>query len=140
VGLGDFCKREVVAVANEKNLIPMDQRSSEEARELGRLGGIASGEARRRKRAMKDAADYYLSLPVKDGRVRGKLMRRGIDPNDVDNQMAMIAGLVDAATRGDARAGKLVVDILGEDAKAEIVDDQLERAYKLLEGIDSVIK
>ena len=34
---------------NEQNLIPMEQRSPEEAREMGRKGGRASGEARRRK-------------------------------------------------------------------------------------------
>ena len=127
-------------MANEQNLIPMDQRSEEEARELGRRGGIASGEARRRKRALREAADYYLSLPVTDGRTRGKLVRRGIDPNDVDNQMAMVAGLVDAATCGDARAGRLVVDILGEDGKTESVSDQLERACRLLEDIDCAIE
>ena len=39
-------------------------KSTEEAREKGRAGGIASGKARRRKRAMREAADLYLSLPV----------------------------------------------------------------------------
>lgn len=37
---------------NEQNLIPFSERSKEEAREMGRQGGIASGEARRRKRTM----------------------------------------------------------------------------------------
>lgn len=100
----------------EKNLIPMDQRSEDEARELGRQGGIASGAARRRKRALKEAADLYLSLPVSDRRKWNALARRGIDPEDIDNQMAMIAGLTDAAAGGDARAGRLIVDILGEEA------------------------
>ncbi len=103
-------------MSNEKNLIPMDQRSEDEARELGRQGGIASGAARRRKRALKEAADLYLSLPVSDRRKWNALAKRGIDPEDIDNQMAMIAGLTDAAAEGDARAGRLIVDILGEEA------------------------
>ena len=101
---------------NEKNLIPMDQRSKSEARELGRNGGIASGVSRRRKRSLKEAADLYLSLPVSDRKMWNKIARKGVDPEDIDNQMAMIIGLTMAATAGDAKAAKVIVDLLGEDA------------------------
>ena len=104
---------------NEKNLIPMDQRSKSEARELGRNGGIASGISRRRKRSLKEAADLYLSLPVSDRKMWNKISRRGVDPDDIDNQMAMIIGLTMAATAGDAKAAKIIVDLLGEDAHSE---------------------
>ena len=104
---------------NEKNLIPMDQRSKSEARELGRNGGIASGVSRRRKRSLKEAADLYLSLPVSDRKMWNKISRRGVDPDDIDNQMAMIIGLTMAATAGDAKAAKIIVDLLGEDAHSE---------------------
>ena len=104
---------------NEKNLIPMDQRSKEEARELGRKGGQASGASRRRKRSLKEAADLYLSLPVSDRKMWNKISRRGVDPKDIDNQMAMIIGLTMAATAGDAKAAKVIVDLLGEDAHSE---------------------
>lgn len=40
---------------NEKYLIPADKRSSDEARENGRKGGIASGQARREKRLLKES-------------------------------------------------------------------------------------
>ena len=101
---------------NEKNLIPMDQRSKSEARDLGQKGGIASGISRRRKRSLKEAADLYLSLPVSDRKMWNKISRRGVDPDDIDNQMAMIIGLTMAATAGDAKAAKIIVDLLGEDA------------------------
>ena len=104
---------------NEKNLIPMDKRSKSEARELGRNGGIASGISRRRKRSLKEAADLYLSLPVSDRKMWNKISRRGVDPEDIDNQMAMIIGLTMAATAGDAKAAKVIVDLLGEDAHSE---------------------
>ena len=104
---------------NEKNLIPMDKRSKSEARELGRNGGIASGVSRRRKRSLKEAADLYLSLPVSDRKMWNKIARRGVDPDDIDNQMAMIIGLTMAATAGDAKAAKVIVDLLGEDAHSE---------------------
>ena len=104
---------------NEKNLIPMDQRSQSEARDLGQKGGIASGISRRRKRSLKEAADLYLSLPVSDRKMWNKISRRGVDPDDIDNQMAMIIGLTMAATAGNAKAAKVIVDLLGEDAHSE---------------------
>ena len=104
---------------NEKNLIPMDRRSQSEARDLGQKGGKASGVSRRRKRSLKEAADLYLSLPVKDKRMLNKIIRKGVDPDDIDNQMAMVIGLTMAATAGDAKAAKVIVDLLGEDAHSE---------------------
>ena len=116
-----------------------EARSTAEAQENGRKGGIASGVARRRKRSLKEAADLYLSLPVTDNRVYNKLARRGVDPEDIDNQMAMICGLHGRASLGDAKAAKVIVDMIGENAKEDPVEDQLAKARELLEGIDGVI-
>ena len=104
---------------NEKNLIPNSERTPEERREIATAGGKASGVSRRRKRSLKEAADLYLSLPVSDRRVWNKIARRGVDPEDIDNQMAMIIGLTMAATAGNAKAAKVIVDLLGEDAHSE---------------------
>lgn len=126
---------------NEKNLIPNSERSPSEVRENGRKGGIASGISRRRKRSMKEAADLYLSLPVSDKRRWNKIARKYVDPEDIDNQMAMIIGMTEAATAGDASAARVVLQLLGEDTPREDVEqDQLTRAVELLGGIDSVIE
>ena len=108
---------------NEKNLMPIQEVNSNRTREQhsedSRKGGIASGISRRRKRSLKEAADLYLSLPVSDRKMWNKISRRGVDPDDIDNQMAMIIGLTMAATAGDAKAAKIIVDLLGEDAHSE---------------------
>ena len=104
---------------NEKNLIPFGQRTEEEQRDIRSAGGKASGVSRRRKRSLKEAADLYLSLPVSDRKMWNKISRRGVDPEDIDNQMAMIICLTMAATAGNAKAAKVIVDLLGEDAHSE---------------------
>ena len=104
---------------NEKNLIPFGQRTEEEQRDIRSAGGKASGVSRRRKRSLKEAADLYLSLPVSDRKMWNKISRHGVDPDDIDNQMAMIIGLTMAATAGNAKAAKVIVDLLGEDAHSE---------------------
>lgn len=127
-------------MANEENLIPNEERTPSERRENARKAGIASGKARRRKRSMKEAADLFLSLPVSDKRKFNKAVRRYVEVEDIDNQMLMIMGLVDAATDGDAGAAKVVIDLLGERTPREDAEqDQLARAAELLGGIDSAI-
>ena len=97
---------------NEQNLVPI--QSTEEARERGRKGGIASGVSRRRKRSLREAADLYLSLPVANRRKWNAIAKEGVDPEDVDNQMAMIIGLTQAAIGGDAKAAKLLFELVGD--------------------------
>lgn len=104
---------------NEQNLIPMDQRSQSEARELGREGGRASGESRRRKKSLREAAELYLSLPVSDKRAWNKLSKDGVAPEDVDNQMAIIAGLSIKAAKGDAKAAKVLFDLIGDQSRED---------------------
>lgn len=112
-----------------EDLIPFNERTEEEQKRIARQGGIASGAARRRKRALKDAADLFLSLPVTDNRVFNKLARKGVDPGDIDNQMAMICGLHARAVQGDAHAARAIIDMLGEKAErtadegVQIIDD-----------------
>lgn len=114
---------------NEKNLIPFDERTESEQREIAQKGGIASGVARRRKKALKEAADFYLSLPVSERKQWNAISKKGVPPEDIDNQMAMIVGLHDMAAMGDARCAKVLIDLLGEDAREDgdggvvIVDD-----------------
>lgn len=127
-------------MSNEKNLIPFNKRTESEQREIAQQGGIASGKARRRKRSMKEAADYYLSLPETDRRRVNALLRDEVDPEDVDNQMSVVMGMAEAAKRGDARAANVLLKMLGEEAPQEDPGaDTLENARKLLGGVDSAI-
>lgn len=124
-------------MANEQNLIPFSERSESEARENGRKGGIASGAARRRKKSLREAADLYLSLPLRDKRKLNAMLRDGIDPEDADNQMAIIVGLSKMAMMGDSKSAKLLFDLLDESGandRDEIEDDGLMSALDRLAG------
>lgn len=127
-------------MSNEKNLIPFNERTESEQREIAQKGGIASGAARRRKRSMREAADYYLSLPETDRRRVNAMLRDSIDPEDIDNQMSVVMGIAAAAKQGDSRAANVLLKMLGEETVQEDpAADALEAARKLLGGIDSAI-
>ena len=126
-------------MANEENLIPFNERTESEQRQIAQKGGIASGAARRRKRSMKEAADY-LSLPETDRRRVNALLRDEVDNEDIDNQMSVVMGITEAAKRGDARAAGVLLKMLGEETVQENpAADALEAARKLLGGVDSAI-
>lgn len=98
---------------NEKNIIPNSERTPEERREIAAAGGRASGVSRRRKKSLREAAELYLYLPVSDKRAWNRLARDGVEPEDVDNQMAIIAGLAMKAMKGDSKAAKVLFDLIG---------------------------
>lgn len=126
---------------NEQNLMPIaevnSRRTREQHSEDSRRAGIASGVSRRRKKSLREAAELYLSLPVSDKRAWNKLARDGVSPEDVDNQMAVIAGLTIKAAKGDAKAAKLLFDLLGEQSKEEPKSDRQALADLLLHPVEN---
>ena len=120
---------------NEQNIVPYQfdsSQSREEAAKNGAAGGRASGVSRRRKKSLREAAELYLSLPVADKKAWNKLARDGVEPEDVDNQMAIIAGLTIKAIKGDAKAAKVIFDLIGtqEENKTTSVEEFLREQDK----------
>nr|DAG24870.1 MAG TPA: hypothetical protein [Caudoviricetes sp.] len=92
---------------------------------------------------MKEAADYYLSLPETDRRRVNALLRDAVDNEDIDNQMSVVMGITEAAKRGDARAAGVLLKMLGEDSpktdtaaldEEAPVDDLSKALFELSEG------
>ncbi|MEG1506928.1 MAG: hypothetical protein RR478_05480 [Bacilli bacterium] len=81
---------------NIENLKPISTTS--EARELGRMGGIASGIARRERIALKD--ELILLLSTKDFLTGESLQKK------------MSIALIDEATRGNVLAYKTIRDMI----------------------------
>ena len=87
-------------MANEQNLrVP----TSSEARENGKKGGIASGEARRAKKSLREAMQI-----LKDADLTGN------DGKTMTGTEAMAAKAFQAALKGDWKAWELVRDTAGQ--------------------------
>lgn len=89
-------------MANEENLNPI--RTEKEARELGRKGGIASGEARRNKKTMKEMLDYLLEKEIENSRTGEKVTYRE----------AILTSAIKKAIKGDIKASQFIRDTAGE--------------------------
>lgn len=108
-------------------------KTGEEQAKIAAQGGIASGASRRRKRTLKQAADLAMSLPVSDKRVKAKLKKMGFDPDDADNQMAVIVGVMANAMKGNPKAAALLFELL--DDEHESTSNQTEAHNTLIEAI-----
>lgn len=97
---------------NPENIIPNSERTPEERRDIARAGGIASGEARRRKRTLKEIAemlaDEHIAMPQPGGTTK-----------DMTYDVALIQTMYrNAITKGDTQAAKFIANLLGEEQLA----------------------
>lgn len=103
-------------MTNEQNLrVP----SSEEARELGRKGGIASGKARRRKADLKRAFNTILKADVANENIAKQLEALGFEAT---NEMALAMVMMQKAMKGNVKAFEQIARLVAIDTK-----DSLDR-------------
>lgn len=95
-------------MANNENLKPI--QNSEDAKRLGSLGGKASAKAKKNKKTMKQALELLLGLPVSEHNKQA-LEKMGIDTNDTNNLMLMMASLMQNAIQGDVKAISLIAEL-----------------------------
>lgn len=122
-------------MANEKNLKPQNKRTKSEQREIAKKGGKKSGEARRRKRQLRDCMTELLDLPVSDTKRWNQLSAMGIDTENIDNRALLTAALfMRAVDMGDVAAFKEIRDLIGEkvaDSDNSKLDALVEEFKKL---------
>ena len=106
-------------MGNEQNLKPFtSEQSREEAVKNGKKGGIASGEARKKKKAIKDIAELIMNMPLKEGKASSV--------NDIQNlasaqgknisvQEALVLKLTQKALKGDIQSMRMLFEIAGQD-------------------------
>ena len=102
------------------NLIKAEDLTSEELRERAKKGGIASGKARREKKAMKDTLAMLLSMPLKDGAVadiEDVQSLASVNGKNITVQEAIMLKQIQKAMKGDTRAAEYIRDTSGNKLK-----------------------
>ena len=102
-------------MANEDNLKPVQSKS--EARARGKAGGIASGKARREKKAFKATLESLLTMSMQKGKdvsIEEVQNFAEIKGKNISVQDAILIAQVQKAMKGDTRAAEYVRDTLGQ--------------------------
>lgn len=114
-------------MANEQNLrVP----SSEEARENGRKGGVASGKARRKKANLRKAFETILQADVANPNVKKQLEDMDFDTT---NEMALAMVMMQKAMKGNVRAFEQISKLTTTDAKDSLDKREQKERIKALE-------
>ena len=86
--------------------------TSEQARINGRKGGLASAEAKKKRKNLYELTNTMLEAPVDGRRVRSiKSLVKDMDVEDMTVNAAMIAGQIKSAIDGNTKAFKTIIDI-----------------------------
>ena len=97
---------------NEQNLkVP----TSEQAREYGRKGGLASAKKKKERKAFKENLEMLLQMPAPEvavNQIRKQMPK--IKNKDLNCQNAVLVGMVLAAIKGNVKAAEMIRDTIGE--------------------------
>ena len=112
-----------------KNLIPFDQRSEEEQREIRSKGGKAAQEKRRRNKTFKEALEWYLDMEVKPSNKTEKELLAKY-PGLTNRDYVAISAVAAATQDKDVRAMVFARDTTGEIPKQTVGIEQ-EKPFEI---------
>ena len=112
-------------MANEENLIPFNERSVNETRELGRKGGIASGKTRRKKANMKKTLEALLVSKVSNPQLSRVLQDMGFED---DYESALLLVTMQKALKGSSRHMELISKIANSEGAKDTLDKKEQKA------------
>ena len=121
-------------MANEENL---RTPSTEEAREIGRKGGIASGKARKEKKDRKQIASELLDLTVQGAGIDKIKKFFNINEDLTAYETMVLSCFMKAMQKGDANALEKLLKISGEQF-AEVLDVSVGKSEKLADIMDQL--
>lgn len=98
----------------KENLIDAAHRTEEELRTMTRNGGIKSGEARRRKKTMREALEMLMYKTELNEQTKQMLKAEGISEEDFNHQMVITRSLIAKAESGDVQAYNAICGMIGE--------------------------
>lgn len=100
-------------MSNEKNLVPFQDFSADKQREIRSMGGKASGEAKRRKKAIRETVQAVAAMGVPDKTLK-ELRQAGISEEDATYQTAIVLKMFHEAMNGNVTAFNAIVNASGE--------------------------
>ena len=81
---------------------------------MTRKGGIASGEARRRKKTMREALEMLMYNCKLNEQTKQMLRAEGVSEDEMNHQMVITRSLIAKAESGDVQAYNAICAMIGE--------------------------
>lgn len=98
----------------DKHLIPLTERSEEEAHAIRSAGGKAAQEKRRQQKLMSELLSIYSDLPINDKRKSKRLAKLGLEETDLTQKALIADAIMKGAQAGNSYLIQMYMDIIGE--------------------------
>lgn len=98
----------------DKHLIPLTERSEEEAHAIRSAGGKAAQEKRRQQKLMSELLSIYSDLPITDKRKSKRLAKLGLEEADLTQKALIADAIMKGAQAGNSYLIQMYLDIIGE--------------------------
>ena len=121
---------------NDKNLIPFNQRTENEKREIAKKGGKKSGEVRREQKTYREMAKAMLSATITDENILNELKAYGLSETDV--KAYTLLGMIKASGNGSHNAFDRLMELIGEKEQNQN-ENVIAKLDKVLGDIDEVM-
>ena len=102
-------------MAGEENLIPMSERSKDEARELGRKGGIRSGEVRKQNADIKKRLKEIANMALRAGDIDEITTMADAKSANLSISDALLVKMIAMALGGNIKAMNSLLGMLSND-------------------------
>ena len=101
-----------MAKEGQNNLIPLNERTKEEQREITTMGGKASGKVRQEKATFKNAIKWLMEsdIKIKGGNIYDYFKKSGIDISNLKPAQLATLGLWSGAIQGKAENYKTLME------------------------------
>lgn len=111
-------------MANDDNLIPFEERTEEEQREIRRKGGVASGKSRKKKKQMHELVSLMLDSKPTEKQAAALVKNfPDLEGEDLTIASSMVAGQIKSAINGNTKAFLALNDL---NSKGKKTDDNRE--------------
>ena len=117
----------------KKDLMPLNKRTKDEQKKITQKGGIASGKARRQKKALRVALKEAVAMQLKDlppDLQRGIMKAAKLKDRELSVSDAILGSIVRAACGGNSQMMKLLLDTIGESADTRMKERELKLKEK----------
>lgn len=104
---------------NENSMANLKPFTSDNAREMGRRGGIAAQKIIKKKKHLRDNMKLILSLPPNTDQKR-MLAKLGIPDDANTNEMLLAVSMFNQAINGDVRAAEYIRDMTGQKPETKL--------------------
>ena len=121
---------------NDKNLIPFNQRTESEKREIAKKGGKKSCEVRREQKTYRAMAKAMLSATITDENILNELKAYGL--NETDVKAYTLLGMIKASGNGSHNAFDRLMMLAGEETQT--TTSEQEKQANLLKAIQEAVK